>query len=136
MDLDDSNQDNPKVPSCIQFHNGRVIWGSDCKDDPESIEWYKLLLVDENDLPDDVRASEHVQTARNRLRELGKTPEEVIGAYLKVLWSSCLAKLKVEVGEATVNLSRFHVVMTLPAICEPSSILFPTILSLIKILRY
>lgn len=120
MDLDDSNQDNPKVPSCIQFKDGRVIWGSDAKDDPESIEWYKLLLVDEDHLPEDVRNSEHVLRARNRLRELGKTPDDVISAYLKGLWTSCLEKVKIEVAEATVIHSRFHVVMTLPAICESS----------------
>lgn len=103
MNLDDSNQDNPKVPSAVQIGlpGGRVIWGNDAQGAPQSIEWFKLLLVDEDDLPEEVRTSGHVLKARDCLRELGKNPEEVIGVYLRSLWSHCLQKVKIEVSEAS-----------------------------------
>lgn len=122
MDLDDSQQDNPKVPSAINFDmrgpDGKLIWGNGAKGKPNSLEWFKLLLVDEDDLPAEVRTSEHVQEARSRLEELGKTPEEVIGVYLRGLWNRCLQKVKVEISQTTVDKSHFHIVITLPAICK------------------
>ncbi|KAJ4418730.1 hypothetical protein N0V82_005403 [Gnomoniopsis sp. IMI 355080] len=119
MDLDDSNNDNPKVPSAVQFARSQFIWGDPVdKSAASTIEWFKLLLVDEDDLPEEVRTSGHVMKARDRLRELGMTCEEVIASYLDHLWKNCLKKVKKEVGAVTVDRSRFHVVVTLPAICE------------------
>lgn len=119
MNLDDSNQDNPKVPSAIQFKQNELIWGNEVnKSAPSTVEWFKLLLVDEDDLPQEIRDSEHILTARDRLRELRLTCEEVISCYLEGLWKHCLEKVKTEVAVATVERSRFHVVVTLPAICE------------------
>lgn len=124
MDLDDSNQDNPKVPSAIQFARCgdgsiNILWGNDAERTAAStIEWFKLLLVDEDDLPEEVRTSEHVSRARTRLHDLDMTCEEVIASYLRALWKNCLEKLRTEVAVATVEQSRFHVVVTLPAICE------------------
>lgn len=122
MNLDDSNQDNPKVPSAIivtpRASRGGLTWGNDAKGSEGSLEWFKLLLVDEDDLPDEIRVSEHVQMARARLQELDRMPEDVISDYLRGLWKRCLEKMKTEVGDETVNNSRFHVVITLPAICK------------------
>lgn len=118
LSLDDSNSESPKVPSSIRFEDDRITWGKSAQESVDSIEWFKLLLIDEADLPEYARASEHVLKARDQLRELNKDAAEVIAAYLRVLWSSCLEKVKVRVGEATVTLSRFHVVVTLPAICK------------------
>lgn len=119
MNLDDSNQDSPKVPSAIQFADGRVIWGNDAdKSAVNTIEWFKLLLVDEEDLPVEIRTSGPVMEAQGRLSELDMTCEDAIARYLSGLWDNCLQKVKTEVGAATVDRSRFHVVVTLPAICE------------------
>lgn len=122
MNLDDSNQDNPKIPSAINFtlqaSGGGPAWGNDAKGVEGSLEWFKLLLVDEDDLPDEIRRSEHVQKARACLRVLDRMPEEVISDYLRGVWKRCLEKMKTEVSQTTVDNSRFHVVITLPAICK------------------
>lgn len=124
MNLDDSNQDSPKVPSAIQFADDRVIWGNDAdKSAVNTIEWFKLLLVDEEDLPVEIRTSGPVMEARGRLHELDMTCEDAIARYLSEIWDNCLRKVKTEVGVATVDRSRFHVVVTLPAICESQYIL-------------
>ncbi|KAJ4396182.1 hypothetical protein N0V93_000401 [Gnomoniopsis smithogilvyi] len=117
MNLDDSNNDSPKVPSVIQFAGDRVNWGNDIeKSVANTIEWFKLLLVDEDDLPEEVRTSGHVLKSRARLNKLNMTCEEVIACYLGDLWKQGLERVKTEVGKATVERSRFHVVVTLPAI--------------------
>lgn len=121
-DIDDSSEESPKVASAINTaslgSDGEYEWGNAAKGKEGSLEWFKLLLVDEDDLQEEVRNSEPVKEARARLSELGQTPEEVISIYLEVLWKQCLVKLKAEVSQATVDLSRFHIVITLPAICE------------------
>lgn len=125
MDLDDSNQDNPKVPSAIDFsrrdRSGRPLWGNAAKGHPDSLEWFKLLLVDEDDLPAEVRNSDQVRQARAFLDELGLTAEEAISEYLKPMWACCLEKMKRAVSETTVDKSRIHIVITLPAICKSRS---------------
>lgn len=122
MDIDDSNEENPKVASAIDTNSkgpdGRHQWGNAAKGKEGSLEWFKLLLVDEDDLPQEVRNSEHVQQARSRLNDLKNTPEEVVSIYLEGMWEQCLAKVKAEVSQTTVDLSRFHIVITLPAICK------------------
>lgn len=119
MNLDDSSHDNPKVPSAIQFASDQSIWGNNVEQSAaNTVEWFKLLLVDEDDLPEEVRSSGHIMKARDRLRELNMTCEDVIACYLEKFWKHSLEKVMTEVGVATVERSRFHVVVTLPAICE------------------
>lgn len=119
MDLDDSNRDDPKVPSAIQFIGDRLVWGNNVeKGADNTIQWFKLLLIDQDDLPEEVRNSERLMEARERLRELDLTCEDVVAAYLGEVWKHGLEKMKTEIGRATVERSQFHIVVTLPAICE------------------
>lgn len=130
MNVDESNNDNPKVPSALDYTNIRAhkspAWGDIAKDAIGSLQWFKLLLIDEDHLHPEVRDSEHVQKARARLEELDMTPEEAIRDYLREFWQSCIDKIKDDIAQDTVVNSRFHVVITLPAICE-SSKQFPVI---------
>lgn len=120
MSWNDSNQDFEKVPSAINFDvtaNGdNTTWGYGAKGLAGAIEWFKLLLVDKEDLPTEVGKSKQVQAARKRLRELNKTVSDVVSDYLRRLWSHSIRMIKIEIGEATVDHSRFHIVITLPAI--------------------
>lgn len=83
-----------------------------------SIRWFKLMLIDEEDLPDYVRVSEQVQTCRRQLQELNKTAVEVISFYLRSLWNHCLEVITRDVSKGMVNMARFHLVFTIPAICK------------------
>lgn len=55
-------------------------------DSETTIEWSKLLLVDQQDLPKSVQQSSHLRHARRRLRALDKTPVEVLVDFMKQLW--------------------------------------------------
>lgn len=126
LSLDDSNSESPKVPTDLRcLEDGQMLFGKHALDSEQAeqvlgivIQWFKLLIVDERDLPEDVRASGQVKEARERLEELGMDIEEVIAAYLKLLWSSCLKKVERRDSANTVKRSRFHVVVTIPAICK------------------
>ncbi|KUI68585.1 hypothetical protein VM1G_04300 [Cytospora mali] len=112
----DGNGDDPKTPSAIRLAGRETQWGIQAKETPEALRWFKLLLVNRADLPVDVQGSNQVKEAREKLRDLGKTAVSLIATYLKLLWSHCLDRMKVAEGEETVVTSRFHVVITLPAI--------------------
>lgn len=115
-DWGDGNSDDPKTPSAIKFGRGGAKWGIKAQTIPEALRWFKLLLVNENDLPADIRGSSQLREARDRLQDLGKSAVDVIASFLKRLWSHCLERMKVAEGANTVDTSRFHVVVTLPAI--------------------
>lgn len=116
--------DDPKVPTLLIYteRNASKIlqdWANGARNMSGSLAWLKLLLLDDDDLKPEIRDSQNVQNGREYLRRLGKTPTEATADYLCVLWKSCLVKVKRAVGEETFVNSRFHVVITLPAICEP-----------------
>ncbi|ROW09511.1 hypothetical protein VMCG_02170 [Cytospora schulzeri] len=117
-DWADGNSDDPKTPSAIKFSHGETTWGIEAKKVPEALQWFKLFLVDESDLPADVRGSTQLSEARDRLQTLGMTAVDVVASFLKLLWLHCLEKMKVAEGEDTVDTSRLHVVVTLPAIWQ------------------
>lgn len=116
-----TNQDWEKVPTAININitadgDDNTTWGYGAVESYGVVEWFKLLLIDEDDLPDEVRNSTQVKEARRRLRGLDVTATELISDYLSRLWVHSIAKIKMEVGEETVDLSSLHIVVTLPAI--------------------
>ncbi|KAL1876468.1 hypothetical protein Daus18300_002712 [Diaporthe australafricana] len=113
---DDTNDDRVKVPTVIRFDDQGDIWGVDAKNDPDALRWFKLALIAQQDLDQEVRASAQIQEARRALRAQGKSPGDVISAFLRHMWKHVVAKIKLAEGEKTVETSKFHVVFTLPAI--------------------
>ncbi|KAJ0113811.1 ctin-like atpase domain-containing protein [Diaporthe amygdali] len=116
---DDTTNDQVKVPSAIKFlaeAPGVMKWGAKAKTAAGALKWFKLLLIDEVDLAEDIRTSAYLQEARNQLRDLVMTAVEVIALFLEKIWNHCISKIKVAEGNDTVDTSRFHVVITLPAI--------------------
>lgn len=116
---DDNNGDGEKVDTAVSFGNSSShmsTWGVSATLEDSPIRWFKLLLIDEEDLPGEVRNSEQVKTCRKQLRDLNKTPVEIISFYLQNLWNHCLDLITRDIGKALVNVSRFHIILTLPAI--------------------
>lgn len=118
MNVDQSNKDEEKVPSAIDFAQEEPAWGNFAQNSPEALKWFKLLILKEEDLPDDVKDSEQLAEARAILDGLDKTAEEVIGESLELLWNNALELIKADNSRATVEYSRFRVIITLPAICQ------------------
>jgi molecular chaperone DnaK (HSP70) len=116
------NSDNDKVPTAIKLGDnlgGAITWGyatSEGTDGKEPLKWFKLLLLDDDDLPADVRESTHLKEARKYLETVNRSAVEIITLFLRHLWNHALGVIRTEIGESLVKLSRFHVVITLPAI--------------------
>ncbi|GJC92712.1 HSP70 family chaperone [Colletotrichum higginsianum] len=112
--------DTEKTPTAILFQKpqGEVFWGSGIPldTDQEPLRWFKLLLVDEKDLPLDVKHSSQIAAAKALAKAANKDPLEIISSYLRLLWNHSMECIGISAGEQTVKLCRFHVVITLPAI--------------------
>ncbi|KAK8122680.1 hypothetical protein PG984_011350 [Apiospora sp. TS-2023a] len=106
-----------KVPSKVHYgKNGELRWGFDTPEDEKALEWMKLLLLKDNDLPGYLRTSTHLKKTREMLREQGKTPVTVIADYLRNLWQHSHEVLSEEHGDRMVKDHPFNVVLTVPAI--------------------
>ncbi|KAH6856361.1 hypothetical protein B0I37DRAFT_425624 [Chaetomium sp. MPI-CAGE-AT-0009] len=112
-----SNSDEEKTPTAISFGpKGKVNWGYGIPFDSQQGKWFKLLLIDDKDLPDDVRKSAKIKEARAYLKNHNKTPVAVIAGFLRLLWNHCNQRVTETVSRSLVNYSKFHIVITLPAI--------------------
>lgn len=114
------NSDKEKAPSAILFpgKRGTVSWGygipPNAKQEP--MRWFKLLLVDEKDLPNKVKDSPQIAAARKTVEEENKDPVEVISAYLTRFWDHAVECIITSHGQDFVDMCRLQVVITLPAI--------------------
>ncbi|TRX88275.1 hypothetical protein FHL15_010842 [Xylaria flabelliformis] len=112
------NNDRTKVPSKIHYdkETGEIKWGYNIPTNVQPIEWFKLLLLEEEDLPANLQDSSHIQRAREMMEEMGMTAIELVGDYLKLLWEHVISVIKAEQGRRLVLGTRFHVVLSIPAI--------------------
>ncbi|KAI1742898.1 hypothetical protein F4680DRAFT_471799 [Xylaria scruposa] len=116
-DIRRNNSDRSKVPSKMHYDkNGELWWGFKIPAGAKTIEWFKLLLLNDGDLQKHIKCSSHLHDARKSLLELGKTPVQLIGEYLKVLWEHVLEQISRANGKDLINGMPFHIVLTVPAI--------------------
>lgn len=127
--------DEVKVPSKIQYHkneDGHIVpvkWGFQVEDDNDlTFHWYKLLLLKDEDQPRHLRESKQLQKTRDRLKAIGKTPEDVVSDYLSKLWEHAVGdngiglwdlptgQISKQLGQGSVFKMPIHVVLTVPAI--------------------
>ncbi|CAM1506541.1 Fc.00g061820.m01.CDS01 [Cosmosporella sp. VM-42] len=94
-----SAKDKHKTPTVISYES-----------------WFKLLLLDNEDLPLHVRGFGQLATTRNLLKLADKTPVEAAADYLRALWQHTQDMLRRELGKRYLEESNFQVVATLPAI--------------------
>ncbi|KAJ4996040.1 Hsp70 family chaperone [Colletotrichum sp. SAR 10_66] len=114
------NTDTEKTPSALLYRNGQdqPLWGYGIpiSADQDPLKWFKLLLVDDNDLPRNVRDSPQITAARQLMKGANKDPVEVITDYLRCLWAHSIDSIRRSAGPKLVDVCKFHVVITLPAI--------------------
>jgi molecular chaperone DnaK (HSP70) len=109
------NSDEDKAPTVLSHKEG-VRWGYDVPPESDQIRWFKLLLLDEKDVPDDIRRSGKLRAARKYLRKYRKTAISVIAEYLRLLWRHCEQRIAETISHRFVSYARFHIVITVPAI--------------------
>ncbi|KAF5631189.1 heat shock 70 kDa 12B [Fusarium sp. NRRL 52700] len=111
--------DKQKVPSAIFYHHLNdedPEWGATTPQDDTVLRWFKLLLVDDKDLPDRIRHSVQLKTARALMLKANKTPVQILGDYLRQLWRHCRQNIVRAEGRRMMTVSTVHLVVTLPAI--------------------
>ncbi|KAF8853526.1 actin-like ATPase domain-containing protein [Acephala macrosclerotiorum] len=105
-----------KAPTELFYEDDQVMWGYEVPVDAAPVQWFKLLLVKDEDLGEELRSSEFVLRGRKMLRENGKTAIELIADYLRALWKHVLDTITKARGESVVDALPLHVVITVPAI--------------------
>ncbi|KAK1250373.1 hypothetical protein MKX08_010376 [Trichoderma sp. CBMAI-0020] len=112
------NSDKEKVPTVIsrEEKDGAPLWGYVAPLGSASIQWFKLCLLDKEDIPEYQRKSEHLKTAMKSLKESDTHVVDVISNYLRELWQYTISCIERAEGASIVEVSTFKVVVTLPAI--------------------
>jgi hypothetical protein len=106
-----------KVPSKLLYDGSEAPkWGFGVPSGAKCLQWFKLLLLEESSMPEDVRSSTYIREARQMLRELGKSAIDVVADYLRLLWRHALKEMVDAEGETEVEGQPFWVVITFPAI--------------------
>lgn len=111
--------DRPKAPSTIFYRHlddKNPSWGFSTPQDDSVLRWFKLLLIDEKDLPDKVRESSQVKAARALLHKYNKIPVQVFADYLINVWEHSYPQIAAAEGDHFVKIYPLHFVITLPAI--------------------
>ncbi|KAF1850457.1 uncharacterized protein K460DRAFT_422933 [Cucurbitaria berberidis CBS 394.84] len=107
-------------PDCLVDISGdsaptQVTWGYGVED-TEVAEWFKLLLLDEDDLTEEKKHSPQIKKARKCLQKAGKTPVQAVGDYLRLLWNHAISNIEKDFGPVVVEGLQFQVVCTVPAV--------------------
>lgn len=110
-----------KTPSeiCYDEDDENPTWGYGIPVEGDPVRWFKLLLLNNEDIPEYIRDSDYLIRGRKMMRENGKTAIGFVADYLRVLWKHVLDTISKSRGESVVDAFAFHVVITVPAIWKP-----------------
>ncbi|KAL4880679.1 hypothetical protein BJY04DRAFT_190593 [Aspergillus karnatakaensis] len=111
-----TGREEGKTPTELLYDEGKIMWGYDIPGGADTVRGFKLLLLRDEDLSEDVKASEFFLRARRMMKDMGKTAVGLISDYLTALWRHTLETINKALGEFVVDGLRFHVVITVPAI--------------------
>jgi hypothetical protein len=127
------NSDKEKAPTEI-FYNDALIpdipapptpdakWGYGIPTSSQALKWFKLLLLDNEDMDETVCDSAQIRKARELLEASGKTAVQVISDYLYFLWSHTIKNIQQDMGDSAVDGTPFRVVITVPAVWNHKAI--------------
>ena len=106
-----------KVPTTIRYHNdGHKSWGFQASaDDPATLQWFKLLLVDEKDMTPEIKSCAYILEAKAALKKAGKQPQEVVRDYLSLVWAYTIESMNKHLKQELIEGLPFRVVLTVPA---------------------
>ncbi|KAF4995123.1 hypothetical protein FDECE_12894 [Fusarium decemcellulare] len=110
--------DVEKAPSQLHYakNEKRTTWGYSVPPDVDALKWFKLLLLDDRDLPSTVSDSAQLREARRLRKAANKDPVKIIGCFLRKIWNHSIDSIQRTIGADMLQKSKFHVVITLPAI--------------------
>lgn len=110
-----------KAPTEICYDDDveNPTWGYGIPAEGDPVRWFKLLLLKNEDIPEEVRDSDYLIQGRKMMRENGKTAIGIVADYLRALWGHVLDTITKSRGDSVVEAFTFHVVITVPAIWKP-----------------
>lgn len=115
--------DLEKVPTQLLFSRGNrcTTWGYGVpatweRPQQEAIRWFKLLLLDDKDVPADIAQSSQYMEAIRLQKQENKDSLEIVSCFLKRLWDHTTKVITTNVGAELINKCKFRVVITMPAI--------------------
>lgn len=114
-----TGREEGKAPTELFYEHDQVMWGYEIPRDADPVRWFKLLLLKDEDLGEELRSSEYLLRGRKMLRENGKTAVNLVADYLRLLWKHVMNVIKKARGASVVDALPFHVVVTVPAIWKP-----------------
>ncbi|KAI1355987.1 hypothetical protein F5Y01DRAFT_301565 [Xylaria sp. FL0043] len=111
------NSDSQKVPTKMHYNKDfELAWGFKIPTGVETIEWFKLLLLEDRDLEKHLQRSSHLLEAKKLLSKLRLNSGRVISDYLKALWNHTIEQIRDAKGPTVIDGMPFNVVVTVPAI--------------------
>lgn len=114
------DHDEIKVTSRLQYDSqGNVkTWGYLLSggDDAVTMEWFKIAIVPNKDLPSHLRESAKLKETEKNMRDLGVNAGQVMAQYMDEIWSHAKAEILKSVGKRDFESMPIHVVITIPAI--------------------
>lgn len=114
------DQDESKVPSRLVYDaQGNVkAWGYDVAGgrDEINMEWFKLAIVPDKDLPSHLRDSAKLKETKKNMRDLDINAGQVMAHYMERIWAHAQDEIRKSVGRRAFKSMPIHVVITIPAI--------------------
>ncbi|KAM0738809.1 hypothetical protein ACQRIT_006546 [Beauveria bassiana] len=110
--------DRGKCPTLLQYGtiDHETPWGYNVPADKDVVRWFKLLLLEEVDLPSAVVEDPQYREVRKQQERLKVCPIELVGCFLRSLWNHCMKNITRALGSDEVASCKIHIVMTVPAI--------------------
>lgn len=92
------------------------MWGYGVPSDADPACWFKLLLLKDEDIDEELRSSVFLRRARRTLRDNNKSAGDAVADYLRPFWRHVVESITRDRGELVIDTMTFHVVITVPAI--------------------
>ncbi|RDA89231.1 hypothetical protein CP532_0588 [Ophiocordyceps camponoti-leonardi (nom. inval.)] len=94
----------------------KLSWGYEISPKDVPLKWFKLLLIDDQDLPPHIRHSSHLKDAKLQMEKSNRHVVEVVGDYIKQLWKVSLEDIEYSMSKTELASMTFHLTVTVPAI--------------------
>ena len=112
-----SYQNAPKAPSRINYdqHGLPDKWGYGMFENAQTLKLFKLLVLDEEDIPSNIRDFSEVERLFSVMRSQKKDAVDIVSDYLKCFWEYVIDTVGFRQGSRNGDIPKLKVVITVPA---------------------
>lgn len=109
------SRDEVQVPT--QYDRRSGAWGYLLDKGHSPDKWFKLLLLRDEDIRDDIRNSPYLQSARQKASRLGEDGViDLVADFLGHLWQHAMREIELQIDSIHLQNLPFKVALTIPAI--------------------